>query len=62
MWTDPIVEEIYRLREEYAARFDYDIDAMFGDIQQRQEQERQNGRVYVTLPPKRPEQSSVLGE
>lgn len=33
---DPIVEEIHRFREEYAKRFNYDIDAMFADIQAKQ--------------------------
>ncbi len=34
--TDPIVEEIHKIREEYAAEFDYDIDAMFEDLNKRQ--------------------------
>jgi len=33
---DPIVEEIHRFREDYAKRFNYDIDAMFADIQAKQ--------------------------
>ena len=33
--TDPIVEEIHKIREEYAAEFDYDIDAMFEDLTKR---------------------------
>jgi len=32
MWQDPIVQETRRLREEYAARFKGDSDAMFQDI------------------------------
>lgn len=62
MWQDEIVEEIHRVRDAYAARFDYDLDAIFNDIRQRQEQERRNGTVYVSLPPKRPEQSYVQEE
>ncbi len=34
--TDPIVEEIHKIREEYAAEFDYDIDAMFEDLNKKQ--------------------------
>jgi hypothetical protein len=29
---DPIVEEIRRIREEHAADFDYDLDAIFADL------------------------------
>jgi hypothetical protein len=36
--TDPIVEEIHKIREEYAAKFDYDVDAMFEDLRQKQSQ------------------------
>lgn len=34
--TDPIVEEIHKIREEYAAKFDYDVDAMFEDLREKQ--------------------------
>ena len=36
--TDPILEEIHKFREEYAARFNYDLDAIVGDLE-RMEQE-----------------------
>jgi hypothetical protein len=29
MWEDEIVEEIHRIREEYARSFNYDLDAIF---------------------------------
>ena len=35
---DPIVEEIHKIREEYAEKFDYDVDAMFNDLRQKQTQ------------------------
>ena len=35
MWKDPIVEEIRRYRDEYAARFNYDLDAIFRDLCER---------------------------
>ena len=35
---DPIVEEIHKIREEYAKKFDYDVDAMFDDLRQKQSQ------------------------
>ena len=33
---DPIIEEIHRVREAYARRFDYDLTAIFRDIQAKQ--------------------------
>jgi hypothetical protein len=45
-WVDPIVEEIRREREAYAAKFNFDVDAIFRDIQRRQ---KESGRTYVTL-------------
>lgn len=50
MWKDPIVEEVRRIREEHAARFDYDLKAIYEDLKKT---ERQSGRRIVTLPPKR---------
>lgn len=50
MWRDPIVEEIRKIREEHAARFNYDIDAIVADISKRQEE---GGYKVVSLPPRR---------
>ena len=50
MWTDPIVEEIRYEREAYAAKFNFDIEAICRDLQR---QERESGREIVTLPSKR---------
>jgi hypothetical protein len=36
MWEDPIVAEVRRIREKLAARFDFDIHAMFADMRKRQ--------------------------
>ena len=36
MWEDPIVAEVHRAREELAAKFGYDVNAVFADIQKRQ--------------------------
>jgi len=44
---DPIIAELRAIRQEYAARFNYDVDAMFRDIRARQEA---SGREYVRLP------------
>jgi hypothetical protein len=50
MASDPILDEIRRYREEYAARFNYDLDAMCRDLRERENSE---GRRTVTLSPKR---------
>jgi hypothetical protein len=42
--TDPIVDEVRRVRDAYAARFNHDLQAMFLDIKER---ERQSGIVFV---------------
>ena len=48
--TDPIVTEVRAARDKHAAQFDYDVDAIFKDIQVRQ---TTSGRKYVRRPPKR---------
>jgi hypothetical protein len=50
MWKDPIVEEIHRIREELAAKFNYDMHAICEDLRRRQQD---GAREVVTLPPRR---------
>ena len=47
---DPIVAEIRAVREEHAARFGYDVQAIFDDIRAR---EKASGRTYVRYPARR---------
>jgi hypothetical protein len=49
MWEDPIVAEIRKIREEHAARFNYNLQAMFDDLK---EGERKSGRKFVSYPPR----------
>ncbi len=42
--NDPIVDEIRQVRDAYAARFNFDLDAMFRDIKTR---ERLTGLKFV---------------
>jgi hypothetical protein len=42
--NDPIVDEIRRVRDAHAARFKYDLDAIFQDIKER---EKKSGLVFV---------------
>lgn len=46
MWKDEIVEEIHRIREEYAKSFNYDLDAIFADLRKK---EAESGREVVNL-------------
>lgn len=50
MWHDEIVEEIHRIREKYAQSFNYDLRAIFADLQKKQ---TESGREVVSLSPKR---------
>lgn len=42
--NDPIVDEVRRIRDAHAARFNYDLDAIFRDIKER---EQKSGLVFV---------------
>lgn len=44
--TDPIMAELRAIRRAYAARFNYDVEAMFKDIRAK---ERASGHEYVRL-------------
>jgi hypothetical protein len=34
--NDPIVDEVRRVRDAHAARFNYDLDAIFQDVKERE--------------------------
>ena len=53
MWTDQIVEEVRRSREEYAARFGHDLDAIAQDLRKQTERLEAEGWEVVSLPPRR---------
>jgi hypothetical protein len=50
MVQDPIVEQIKRIREEYAARFNYDLEAIARDVRTRQDD---GEHQLVRRPPRR---------
>jgi len=59
MWEDPIVEKVRKIREEHAARFGYDLKAIYDDLK---EAEKRSGRKIVSFPPKRlKERQAELG-
>jgi len=49
MRNDPIVEEVRRIKEEHAARYNYDIRAMGKALQ---EEQKRGGRKVVSPPAK----------
>jgi hypothetical protein len=51
MFEDPIVEEVRRVRQEYAKQFNYDLRAMAADLRK---QEQQHSERLVSFPPKSP--------
>ena len=48
--VDPIVAEVREARDTHAAKFGYDLKAIFRDIKERQ---KVSGREYVTYPARR---------
>jgi hypothetical protein len=46
MWTDPIIEEIHKIRQAHAAKFNYDIRAIVKDYQDKQ---KRSGRTVVSF-------------
>ncbi len=48
--NDPIVQEVRRVREEMAAKFNYDVRAIVRHLQKEQ---KHSGRKAVRLPPKK---------
>jgi hypothetical protein len=55
--NDPIVDEVRRVRDAHAARFNYDLEAIFRDIK---EQEKKSGRQFVSFAPRRVEPNTAL--
>ena len=56
MSEDPIVAEVRRIRDEQAARHDYDLRKIFDSLKQREKQEK---RKLVSYPPRSPKAVSV---
>jgi hypothetical protein len=51
MWKDEIVEEVRKNREAYAAKFNFDLQAMYDDLKKA---ERKSRRKKVSFKPKKP--------
>ena len=57
MTDDPIMAELRAARDRLAARFNYDVEAIFRHIQER---EARSGLTHVPCPPRPP--ASAAGE
>lgn len=53
MWRDEILEEIYRIREEHAKTFNYDLKSICNDLRKRQ---AASGRKIISKPLRQPRQ------
>jgi len=51
MWNDPIVDEVRKVRDAHAKKFNYDLQAIAADLKKQQKVSKRN---FVTLPPKKP--------
>lgn len=51
MWVDPIVEEVRKVRDAHAARFNYELRAIYRDLKEKGK--RSNWKL-ASLQPKRP--------
>ena len=51
MWNDPIVEEVRKVREAHARKFNYDLQAIAADLKKQQKASR---KEFVTLRPRKP--------
>jgi hypothetical protein len=53
MWRDEILEEIYKIREEHAKAFNYDLKAICDDLRKRQ---AVSDRKIISKPLRQPRQ------
>lgn len=53
MWKDEVLEEIYKIREEHAKSFNYDLQAICEDLRRKQSS---SGRQIISAPLRQPNQ------
>ncbi|MBM3334123.1 hypothetical protein FJY63_05630 [Candidatus Sumerlaeota bacterium] len=53
MLADPIVEEVRRVRREYAKRFNYDLRAIAADLRKQEQQHRERLISFPAKPVRR---------
>ena len=52
-WEDPIVAEVRAVRDAYAKKFNYDLDAMCDDMRSKRAGYEKMGFTFVSLPAKK---------
>lgn len=57
MQLDTIIEEVRQARDAYAKKFNYDLDAICRDLQEKQ---RLSDKKVISLPPKRLKEAVAL--
>ena len=58
---DPIVAEVRRAREEYAAKFNFDLRLIFDDLKHREQEALRAGHTVVSAPPQRANAVTKIG-
>ena len=61
MWKDPIVNEVRKVRDAHAARFNYDLLTIYRDLKV---QEKMSARKFVSYPPRlyQPVEKAISGK
>jgi hypothetical protein len=52
--SNPIVDEVHRIREQLLAKFGGDLHSLARDLQRRTEEARAAGKTVVARPPRSP--------
>jgi hypothetical protein len=61
MWKDPIIEELYQIRQEYAKQFNNDWQAIFEDLKAKERQNTTNPIASLPMQTRKGVEAS-LGE
>lgn len=59
MWSDPVVEEVRKARQNHAALFGHDLRAIYNDLKTT---EKLEDRKVVSFPSKRLTQEAITGD
>ena len=60
MINDPIVNEVRKIRDELAKKFNYDVDAIFSDL--REKQKKYGNRIVNLREQRKGEQASAVDQ
>ena len=59
MWNDEIVDEVRAIRDAHAAKFGYDLRAIYTDLKKSEAEHIATGHPYIP-PPERPAPDTLL--